>query len=190
MARYNGITGRTNKRSKDGITIIEEKEIVGGIFSGEKVVLTGSLKNYKRSEAGKIIEENGGEIMSSVSKQTTLVIAGEEAGSKLTKANELGIKVIDEEIFIEICKLESKEEVKEKIRKEISRLEKLSPNSSESSVERAYIETLLELPWDKSSKDNESMSRAEEILDRDHYGLEKVKERMDKTKYGCILKNF
>ena len=41
-----------------GITIIEEKEIVGGIFSGEKVVLTGSLQNYKRSEAGKIIEEN------------------------------------------------------------------------------------------------------------------------------------
>lgn len=74
--------------------------------------------------------------------------------------------------------LPAKEEVKEKIRKEISRLEKLSPNSSESSVERAYIETLLELPWDKSSKDNESMSRAEEILDRDHYGLEKVKERI------------
>ena len=52
------------------------------------------------------------------------------------------------------------------------------PNSSESSVERAYIETLLELPWDKASHDNESMSRAEEILDREHYGLEKVKERI------------
>lgn len=72
----------------------------------------------------------------------------------------------------------AKEEVKEKIRKEISRFQKLSPNSSESSVERAYIETLLELPWDKESKDNESMSRAEEILNKEHYGLEKVKERI------------
>ena len=87
-----------------GITIIEEKEIVGGIFSGEKVVLTGSLQNYKRSEAGKLIEELGGEIMSSVGKQTTLVIAGEEAGSKLEKAQKLGVKIIDENTFIDMLK--------------------------------------------------------------------------------------
>lgn len=87
-----------------GITIIEEKEVARGIFSGEKVVLTGSLQNYKRSEAGKLIEELGGEIMSSVGKQTTLVIAGEEAGSKLDKAKKLGIKIIDENTFITMLK--------------------------------------------------------------------------------------
>lgn len=74
--------------------------------------------------------------------------------------------------------LEASEEVKEKIKKEISRFKKLSLNSSESAVERAYIETLLELPWDHASKDNESIRRAEEILEKEHYGLEKVKERI------------
>ncbi len=74
--------------------------------------------------------------------------------------------------------LQASEEVKGKIKKEIRRFKSLSQNSSESSVERAYIETLLELPWDKTSVDNESMKRAEEILNRDHYGLEKVKERI------------
>ena len=74
--------------------------------------------------------------------------------------------------------LQAKEEVKQKIRKEIARFKKLSPSSSESAVERGYIETLLELPWDKCSEDNESMKHAREVLDRDHYGLEKVKERI------------
>jgi len=74
--------------------------------------------------------------------------------------------------------LQASEEVKGKIKKEIRRFKSLSQNSSESSVERAYIETLLELPWDKTSVDNESMKRAEEILNRDHYGLERVKERI------------
>ena len=74
--------------------------------------------------------------------------------------------------------LQASEEVKGRIKKEISRFRNLSQSSSESSVERAYIETLLELPWDKASVDNESMKRAEEILSRDHYGLEKVKERI------------
>ena len=90
-----------------------------------------------------------------------------------------GGSLSDAEQFLKaVEELPAKEEVKEKIKKEISRFQKLSPNSSESSVERAYIETLLELPWDKASHDNESMSRAEEILDREHYGLEKVKERI------------
>lgn len=77
-----------------------------------------------------------------------------------------------------LCALQASEEVKSKIKKEIKRFKSLSQNSSESSVERAYIETLLELPWDKTSVDNESMKRAEEILNREHYGLTKVKERI------------
>ena len=74
--------------------------------------------------------------------------------------------------------LQASEEVKAKIRKEIARFKTLAGSSSESAVERAYIETLLELPWDKTSVDNESMKRAQEILEREHYGLEQVKERI------------
>ena len=69
------------------------------MFSGEFVVLTGTLSTLKRSEAQKLIEERGGECQSSVTAKTTLVIAGESAGSKLDKAKKHGIKVIDEEEF-------------------------------------------------------------------------------------------
>lgn len=68
-------------------------------FSGLTFVLTGTLPNYTRSEAQKIIEDNGGKVSSSVSKKTSYVLAGEDAGSKLDKANKLGISVIDEEEF-------------------------------------------------------------------------------------------
>ena len=70
-----------------------------GIFAGQFVVLTGTLTDFKRSEAQKIIEENGGEGQSSVTAKTTLVIAGEAAGSKLEKAKKLGVKIIDEAEF-------------------------------------------------------------------------------------------
>lgn len=72
---------------------------IGNIFDGEQVVLTGTLNNFKRSEAQAIIESHGGKIVGSVSKNTTLVLAGSEAGSKLDKAKNLGIKIIDEETF-------------------------------------------------------------------------------------------
>lgn len=75
-------------------------------------------------------------------------------------------------------KLKAGAEVKEKIRKEIARLRRVMNSSSESAVERGYIETLLELPWEKASKDSNDIEHAEEILNRDHYGLEKVKERI------------
>ena len=74
----------------------------GGIFSGKTFVLTGTLPTMKRSEASKIIEENGGKTSSSVSKKTSYVLAGEEAGSKLTKAQSLGITIISEEKFKEM----------------------------------------------------------------------------------------
>ncbi|MBQ9136310.1 MAG: endopeptidase La [Lachnospiraceae bacterium] len=75
-------------------------------------------------------------------------------------------------------KLKADKDVKEKIAKEISRFKSLSGSSSESAVERGYIETLLEMPWDKVSKDNMDIDRAECILEEDHYGLEEVKERV------------
>lgn len=85
-----------------GVSPEYKENIASGKFVGEKVVLTGSLQNYTRSQAQKIIEENGGEISSSVSKSTTLVIAGESAGSKLDKARALGIKIIGENEFNDI----------------------------------------------------------------------------------------
>ena len=87
-----------------GVSIVYEKNSSGGIFNGDKVVLTGTLSQFKRDDAAKIIESLGGEIMSSVSKNTTLVLAGENAGSKLDKASKLGIKIIDEETFISLIK--------------------------------------------------------------------------------------
>lgn len=71
----------------------------GGIFSGKTFVLTGTLPTMKRSEASKIIEANGGKTSSSVSKKTSYVLAGDDAGSKLTKAQSLGITIITEEEF-------------------------------------------------------------------------------------------
>lgn len=73
-------------------------------FSGMTFVLTGTLPTLKRSEASKIIESFGGKTSSSVSKKTTYVLAGEEAGSKLDKANSLGIKIIDENEFMGMIK--------------------------------------------------------------------------------------
>ena len=81
------------------------------IFDKMKIVLTGTLPTLKRNDAKDIIEKLGGKATSSVSKSTSFVLAGEEAGSKLTKANELGIKVIDEETFLNLSKLSSLEEV-------------------------------------------------------------------------------
>ena len=72
----------------------------GGIFSGKKIVLTGTLSNFSRSKAAQEIEKRGGEIQSSVTKSTDIVIFGENAGSKLTKAKELGIKLMDENQFL------------------------------------------------------------------------------------------
>ncbi len=74
----------------------------GGAFSGENVVLTGTLSQMKRSEAQAKIEGEGGTCQSAVTSKTTLVVAGENAGSKLEKARALGVKVIDEETFLKI----------------------------------------------------------------------------------------
>jgi DNA ligase (NAD+) len=71
----------------------------GGAFTGKTVVLTGTLSTMSRDEAKEAIERRGGKVSGSVSKKTDLLVAGEDAGSKLTKAQELGVKVIDEQAF-------------------------------------------------------------------------------------------
>ncbi len=77
-----------------------EKKNAEGIFVGKTFVLTGTLPTMTRSQASKLIEENGGKTSSSVSKKTDFVLAGEDAGSKLVKANSLGVTVISEEEFL------------------------------------------------------------------------------------------
>ena len=75
-------------------------------------------------------------------------------------------------------KLKAGQEVKDKIRKEIHRLSAMPNGSQEGTVSRTYIETLLELPWQKLSRENRDIKKAEKILNEDHYGMEKIKERI------------
>ena len=100
------------------------------------------------------------------------------------------IKVINEELDGESAESEADElarrcreleaapEIKEKIEKEIKRFKKLAPNSPEANVSRSYISTLLDIPWEKLSDETEDISAVKKALDDDHYGLEKVKERV------------
>lgn len=108
-------------------------------------------KEYILREQLKLIREELGEAGS-----------GADADSYLTAAEEL----------------EASKEVKDKIIKEVERFKNVSGNSSEGAVIRGYIETLLALPWDKVSEDKKDIAQAENILEKEHYGLEKVKERI------------
>lgn len=83
-----------------------------------------------------------------------------------------------EEFTKKVNELEAPEEVKEKLRKEIKRFKSSMNSPAEGGVIRTYIETLLEMPWDKRVEDNEDIDYAEEVLEEDHYGLEEVKERI------------
>ncbi|HIX49018.1 MAG TPA: endopeptidase La [Candidatus Mediterraneibacter caccavium] len=83
-----------------------------------------------------------------------------------------------EEFEASLRKLKAPKEVKDKLQKEINRFKSSMNSPAESGVIRTYIETLLEMPWDKASKDNEDISYAKQVLEEDHYGLEQVKERI------------
>ncbi len=83
---------------------IAQKQVAEGTLSGRKVVLTGSLPTLKRSQAKQLIEQNGGEVADSISKTVNLVVAGEDAGSKLAKAQKLGIEIIDESTLMAMIK--------------------------------------------------------------------------------------
>ena len=91
---------------------------------------------------------------------------------------ELGESNEADEFIKKVETLEASEEIKEAILKEIERFRRLGGSASEAAVSRTYIETLLSMPWDKSTKEEFALGTAKDILDRDHYGLEKVKERI------------
>lgn len=86
-----------------------------------------------------------------------------------------------DEFYEAVDNLNASDEIRDKIRKEIKRYKILSQGSAEANVERAYIETLLEMPWDNMSEDNNDLEKAQDILDKDHYGMKKVKERILET---------
>ena len=92
------------KESGVNMESLESNENTDSRFEGKTFVLTGSLQNYTRNEAADIIEKLGGKTSGTVSKKTDFVLAGEEAGSKLTKAEKLGVKIITEEEFNEMIK--------------------------------------------------------------------------------------
>ena len=107
-----------------------------------------------------------------------------------TIAEELGQdEDIEDEIANWMKKLKSlkmPKKTEKKVEKEIKRLSKIQPGSAEGAVIRTYIETILALPWNKSAKENMDLNKAEEILNEDHYGLEKVKERI--LEYLAVIK--
>ena len=94
-----------NRLKEYGLNMVaEQDENVDSRFEGKIFVLTGALEKFTRKEAEDIIEKFGGKTSGSVSKKTSYVLAGEDAGSKLTKANELGVTVITEDEFGEMIK--------------------------------------------------------------------------------------
>ncbi|MBQ7036434.1 MAG: NAD-dependent DNA ligase LigA [Clostridia bacterium] len=85
---------------ENNVKMTEDKKETGTLFAGKTFVLTGTLPTFSRAEASKLIEDEGGKVSGSVSKKTDYVLAGEEAGSKLEKAEALGIPVLDESAFL------------------------------------------------------------------------------------------
>lgn len=93
-----------DRLSARGVKTVAVKEKSAETLLGKTFVLTGTLPTMTRDEASELIKKNGGRVSSSVSKKTSFVIAGEEAGSKLTRAKELGVSVIEEREFLEMIK--------------------------------------------------------------------------------------
>ena len=87
-----------------GLNMTCKEEMVDSRFAGMTFVLTGALEKFTRDEAREMIEKRGGKVSGSVSKKTTYVVAGENAGSKLQKAQQLGIPVLTEDEFLEFLK--------------------------------------------------------------------------------------
>ena len=98
---------------ESGVTPIEEEVVVNedSVFNGKAVVITGTMNSMGRDQAKEIVEKLGGKVSGSVSKKTSFVVAGAEAGSKLAKAQELGVPVLDEDAFTRMINGESLEDV-------------------------------------------------------------------------------
>lgn len=150
--------------------ILEEDEI---IQRGEKLLVTlaEEIEIYQiRKEIQEKIKEKVDKNQKDYILREQMKVIREELGE--------GSEAEADEFEEKVEKLDASEEVKEKIRKEISRFKNSGGMSAESYVSRNYIETMLEMPWNHCSEDNNDIKSASKILEEDHYGLEKVKERI------------
>lgn len=149
----------------EAVSLNERYELLGVIMSNEIEVM--QLRMEIQSKVKERIDKNQREYI----LREQLKLIREELGEDDT--------VSDADHFRQQAEsLKAPKEIKEKILKEIKRFKSLGFNNSESSVSRGYIETLLKLPWDKVSRDNNNLNNAKKVLEEDHYGLEKVKERV------------
>lgn len=147
------------------VTLEERYEVLMGILLNEINIL--EIKTDLQKKLKERVDKNQKEYI--LREQMKLI--REELGDEDTDS--------DADVFLaQLRKIKASKEVKDKIKKEIIRFKRTAGNTAESTVLRGYIETLLELPWEKASKDSRDLKQAEEILNRDHYGLEKVKERI------------
>ena len=142
----------------------------------ERVMYTLKLLK-KEAEISQIRQELQAQLKETVEKNQRDYVLREQ--QKLIEEELGGGDTSDiEEYKKALEKLQAPEEVTEKLAKEIRRLESIPVTSSESTVSRNYIETLLDYPWEKRTEDSQDLKRAEQILNRDHYGMEKIKERI------------
>ena len=159
------------------LSVADKQQILAAISVRERfTVLTGILA--KEVEVIRIKNSLAKDIRGRIDKNQRDYILREQMQYIKEELGENNTDSDVEQFLAEVEKLKAKPAVKEKIRKEITRYKNVIGSSSESAVERAYIETLLELPWDKASKDSKDLAGAEKILNEQHYGLEKVKERV------------
>ncbi len=149
----------------DAVSMTERYEVLMALLLKEIEII--AIKNDFQAKVKAHVDKNQKEYL----LREQMKVIREELGEDNTES--------DADHFMEaLGKIKADKEVKEKIKKEIDRFKNISSSSSESAVARGYIETLLELPWNKTSRDNKDLKNAEQILNADHYGLEKVKERM------------
>lgn len=149
----------------DAVSMTERYEVLMALLLKE-IEIT-AIKNDFQAKVKAHVDKNQKEYL----LREQMKVIREELGEDNTES--------DADHFAEaLGKIRADKEVKEKIKKEIDRFKNISSSSSESAVARGYIETLLEIPWNKTSRDNKDLKNAEQILNADHYGLEKVKERM------------
>ena len=149
----------------DAVSMTERYEVLMALLLKEIEII--AIKNDFQAKVKAHVDKNQKEYL----LREQMKVIREELGEDNTES--------DADHFAEaLSKIRADKEVKEKIKKEIDRFKNISSSSSESAVARGYIETLLELPWNKTSRDNKDLKNAEQILNADHYGLEKVKERM------------
>lgn len=154
---------------------IRQKYLEASNLEEQYEVIVGSLVN--EVEISRIRREFQEKVKESIDENQKEYILREQM--KIIR-EELGEDPVSDadEYEKQLQALKADKEVKEKLQKEIDRFKGMPGGSQEANVLRTYIETLLELPWNKVSRDNNNIKHAEEILEEDHYGLEKVKERV------------